>query len=273
MRNIKYVIFGLFIFVFLSVNCYAAPITCERDENNLRLPHKTDGLLESYPDAKESVLKTPCVDPSQKIYDFVDKLSEKEEKNLKKELLKYKNKTEMDSVIVITNDISDFTLSSYAHKFYEYNEFSKDGIIFVLYFDENNKSKIYMGSNGNPGDEIFTIYRDARVNAILKYLFEHNIKDKDYYEACKNFVILTSEMYDRSTGNYEITEDGKVVVAIPWIECLILSLSISFIIFVLYITKYNVTLKRNNTMLKNSINNENMIIKCEYDKPIVDIKE
>jgi hypothetical protein len=80
-------------------------------------------------------------------------------------------------------------------------------------------------------------------------------------------------MFFRTTGNYNVDKSGKVVIDIPWIECIMLSLSIAFIIFVLFITKYGVKIKRNNLMLKNSIDNENMIIKCEYDKPVVNSNE
>ena len=272
MKNIKYIVFGLILFLFLNIDVYATPITCTRTDNDLKLPERAEGILEVYPEAKENVLKTPCVDSSQRIYDFKNVLGEKEESKLKKELIEYKKETKLDAVIVITDDIGDFTLVSYAYKFYEYNDFSKNGIIFVIYFD-NDKTRIFMGKNGNPDDKVFEVYKDSRVNAILKYVFQHNIKKKDYYEACKNYNTLTKEMYFRTTGNYNVDSSGKVVMDIPWIECIVLSLSIAFIIFVLFITKYGVKIKRNNLMFKNSLDNENMIIKCEYDKPYVETNE
>lgn len=272
MKNIKYIGFGLILFLLFNMNVYATPSKCVRSENDLKLPDRAKNILDTYPEAKENILKTPCVDSTEKVYDYIDLLSEKEEKEIKKELDNYKKKTKIDSIIVITDDIGDFTLDSYAYKFYEYNDFSKEGIIFVIYRD-NGKNRIFMGKNGNHDDKVFTVYKDSRVNAILKYVFTHNIKDKDYYGACRNYNTLTKEMFFRSTGNYNVDSSGKIVMDIPWIECIILSLSIAFIIFVLFITKYGVKSKRNNLMFKNSLDNENMIIKCEYDKPAMDSNE
>ena len=267
MRRFKYIIIALLLFFLFNIDCYAEPITYERTEDNLRINSKVYGLLQNDPELKSSILKTPSVDASQKIYDFVDLFSESEELELKNELLDYKNKTGLDSVIVITDDISDFTIDSYGAKFYSYNGFTEEGIIFVIYI-KDGKSKVYMANSDVKDGRLTKVYNMGRINAVLKYVYDHNIKNKEYFEACKNYNILTLELYYKTVGNYTVDADGNISFEIPWLECIILSLSFAFIVFILFYTKYSIPIKRKNLTLKNSMDTNTMIVKCEYDRPI-----
>ena len=269
MKHFKYIIFCFILFLFFNVDCYAAPITYERTENDLKVPYRVYSLLNNDPELKNSILKTPAVDVSQKIYDFVDIFSESEELELKNELLEYKNKTGLDSVIVITDDLRDFSIESYGGKFYDYNDFTKDGIVFVIYI-KDGKTKIYMGHSDEEDGRLNKVYNMGRINAILKYVYDHNISNKQYYDACKNYNILTTELYFKDVGNYTLDANGNITFEIPWLECIILSLSFAFIIFILFYTKYSFSSKRKNLTIKNSMDVNNMFVKCEYDKPLVE---
>ena len=272
MKQFRYYIFGFILFLIFNVDCYAAPITYERTETDLKVPYRVYSLINKDPELKNSILKTPAVDSSQKIYDFVDIFSEDEETKLKKELLDYKDKTGLDSVIVITDDLKDFSLDAYGGKFYDYNDFTEDGIVFVIYI-KDGKTKIYMGSSDIEDGRLKKVYNMGRINAILKYVYDHNIKKGEYYDACTNYNILTTELYFKTFGNYTLDNNGNITFEIPWLECIILSLSFAFIVFILFYTKYSISIKRKNLTIKNSINENNMFVKCEYDKPLVDINE
>ncbi|MBQ3307179.1 MAG: TPM domain-containing protein [Bacilli bacterium] len=254
----------VFIFCFcFIVNCYAAPITYERGEEDLRIPDtvRVDN------EVKEKILKTPSVDETQKIYDFADVLEEKQEKEIQKKLLKYNKETNIDSVIVITDDLIDFSLADYTYNFYDYNYFSKEGIILTIYVHEDIP-KIFMGNTGGSGSDVFETYSTERSGDIIKYIYDKHMSDNNYYEICNDYINLTSEMYSKNKENVKIDESGKVVLDIPWFSIIIMSVALTFIIVVLSITKYGTNRKRKNTVVKDSINQSTMVVKLEYDKVV-----
>ncbi len=59
----------------------------------------------------------------------------------------------------------------------------------------------------------------------------------------------------------------------PWIEITIISVVLTFIVTVLVITKYQKPEKRSDLTIKKSINQTSMIVKCEYDRPLVEKAE
>jgi len=272
MKIIKYFIYVVLLFFVFTLDCYAAPITYTRDMENLRIPEKMTKIVENNPDLKYTIVNIPAVNENQKLYDFADAFTEDEEKEIIKELDKYTKDTKIDSVIVVTNDLLGFNIAEYSYKFYDYNNFSKDGIIFVIYKGEE-KTNIFMGNSGTEGGRVFKVYNDERINAILKYIYETYVRDGNYKEACLDYINITEKLYSKLYGHFKIDDLGNLVSDIPWLETIITAIAITFIIVLLVCTKFGSVKKRKDRTIKNSLNTESMVVKCDYDMPIKDINE
>lgn len=261
--------FLLFIILltFIHINVFASPKTYDRTNDNLRIPK--DVKLENNP--IDVIMRIPSVDSSQKIYDFSDLFTEDEEKNIQKELNSFIKKTGIDSLVVTSNDLSGFSMAEYVYKFYDYNDFLQDGILFLIY-THDDKVEIFMGNSGNNNSKVFKVYNESRINQILKYVYEKQIVNKNYYEAINSYIIITQGLYEKEYGNYIVSEDGKVLADIPWVEIFILSFALTFIIVVLIVTKFTTKVKRRNDMIKKSVNDVSMVVKCEYDR-LLDSKD
>ncbi len=262
MKSFKYYFIFLFIFC-IPFHVFAMPKTFERTMDDLRLPEgvKVDG------ERAQAVLKVPSVDEQQKIYDFSDSLTEEEESHIYKMLINYTNETMIDSVIVFTNDLLGFSLSEYAYYFYDYNAFTKEGIILLVHLG-NEKCELFMGNSGKQDSRVFEVYSDARIEEVLKYLYNKHIDDNQYAKLCEDYIVLTRELYFKLYGNYVINENGKIISDIPWIDILVIAVSLTFIIVVLVVTKYGTKVHRKNTVVKDSVNQTNMVVKNEYDRII-----
>jgi p-aminobenzoyl-glutamate transporter AbgT len=78
--------------------------------------------------------------------------------------------------------------------------------------------------------------------------------------------MIVDGFYDRSSSGYVVDKDGNIVRDIPFLEIIILSLAISFIIIVIVIGK---TYKSNKTKKNNIIDNldkNTVMIKLKSDK-------
>ena len=248
----------LFLVVFLfPFQCFASPRVYDRTKEDYRVPSNVVVDFDTIPD----IMKTPSVESSEKIYDFIDILTEEERTELFQLMDDYIRSTGNDSIIVLTDNIEDFELSDYAYHFYDYNYFKHDGIILVIYFEGDN-IHLFMGNSGSDVSRVFKVYTDDTIHEILEYITKKHVANKEYFEMCKDYVIITYELYHRSYKTFNLRD-----LDFQWMELIIMSFAFTFIIVVLLITKYNVKSKKNRT-IKNSVNNTNMIIKTEYDKPV-----
>ena len=263
MKIIKY-----FLFIFLLIfpfNCFASDRTFERDKDNLKVPSDIAVNDENIND----ILKTPCVDESEKIYDFAHVLSDDEEKKIYKDIKAYIDNSGYDAVIILTDDLKGFSIADYTYHFHDYNFFSVEGIIFTIYINNDNP-EIFMSNTGAAGtdSEIFEIYNDKRLESMLKYEFEHYIVDKNYYDACTNFIKIVDGFYNKAHGDYKVDSSGNIVKDIPWIESIVVSFAVTFIVVVLLISRFSNKFNKSNDSLKNCLNYDTMIVKCESDNVI-----
>ena len=268
MKKIKYLLFFNILFFLFIVDCNAAPTTYNRDIDNPRIPDKMQNTIEKNPELINTILNVPAVDEKQKIYDFIDTFDDKELKSIKKQLVNYTTNTKFDSVIVITDDLKGYNLAEYAYKFYDYNEFSKNGIIFLIYKESEDNTNIFMGNSGSRDGKIFKIYTDEKINAILRYLYDNDIRKKDYLKTCEDYIALTDAVYLDVYGKYQLKNIKNELRNIPLLETILIACSITFIIVLICVSKFSIVTKRRVDTIKKSLNKTNMVIKCEYDRPI-----
>ncbi|MBR3211408.1 MAG: TPM domain-containing protein [Bacilli bacterium] len=259
----------LFLFCFIVlISCIkvnAAPISYSRTKDNLRVPKDVDLSKVNM----DTLLKIPAVDSKAKIYDFADLLTEAEEAKLFIKINEYINNTGLDAVIVTTNDLQGLSLKDYTYGFYDYNDFSNSGISFVIYVTEEKKS-IFMGNNGIPNSEVYKAYPDKTVTEILRYVYKNHIDQNDYVGACEEFIKLADGFYVKTFGSYKVGEGETEEGGFPWVEILIVSFVLSFIVSVLLYSKYDKPQRRVDQSIKKALSSTTMIVKSEYDKPVAE---
>ena len=157
---------------------------------------------------------------------------------------------------------------TYLKDFYNYNNFDENGIALVIYAGADRTS-LYMGKYGPLKGEVFTAYSDKAMKEILKYVYENHLATQDYVGACETYIKLVDGFYVKSFGDYRVGEE-KEKTSFPWIEILIVSTALSFIIVVLVYTKYQKPPRYGDITVKNALNDTSMIVKCEYDKPVTE---
>ena len=256
----------LLLFIFLIfISCIvvnAAPVTYERTREDLKLPADVNVQDINI----KNVLNTPSVDSKAKVYDFANLLTEAEEAKLYIQVNEFIHNTGMDAVIITLDKLEGHEeLKYYAYDFYDYNDFMDVGITFIIYTENPEKPVIYMCVNGATDSDAREAYTDARISEVLK---------DDYIGACETFIKLADGFYIKTFGYYKNLEPDTVMGNhFPWIEITIISVVLTFIVTVLVITKYQKPEKRSDLTIKKSINQTSMIVKCEYDRPLVEKAE
>lgn len=260
-KIINYLILVLIVTVF-KTNCYAITDTYVRSKDNMRVPK--DVVVDS--NNYNAIINTPSISSSEKIYDFVGVLSDSQKKKLHKDLSDYIKLSGYDVAIVITNDLNGKSISNYAYNFYDYNDFKKEGTVFVIYY--GNDPSIYMGNVGPSSSRLFAIYNDTVINSTLKYIYDNSISKGNYYEACVNYVKIINGFYEKkSTKDYKVNADGKIVKSIPILELFIISFAVTSILVVILITK-NKKKSNNKYDIDNNVDKSLIVIRLEYDKLI-----
>ncbi len=225
----KKAILILICFLSFSDVALASTKTYERTKDNLRVPSSVTVNSENI----DYILNTKAVDASEKIYDYAALLSEKEEEEIFEKIKKFIDDSSMDLVIITEKDDSQITPVAYAYNFYDYNNFKKEGLIFFIQMIDNNYN-IYMFTSG----EVFNIYTEKRIQDILEYV--HNFfENKEYFEGIDSFVKIVHSFYiaDKKGELVEINKSGEVVKSIPWVDLVVLSLAITFIIMYFLLKK------------------------------------
>ncbi len=88
------------------------------------------------------------------VNDFADLLSDNEEAKLNRKLQWIRDKYGFDAVIVTTNSLNGMSAGDYADDFYDYSQYGKDGLLFLL--DMGNR-EWYVSTKGK-GTDYFTDY-------------------------------------------------------------------------------------------------------------------
>lgn len=260
MRFIKLLLLVMLIYFSFSINCYASTKTFVRSEDNL-LVSKDVVVTENN---LNDILATPAVDSSEKIYDYADLFTSVEEDAIYKKLKQYIKDTSIDAVIVTVNDKIKYSIDQYANNFYDYNDFKKNGIIFVV-STGYEEIEIYMGKIGDSSNKVLGIYSDQKINQTLEYVYK-DISVGKYNEAITNYIMILDGFYVQSHegGDYKLDKDGHIRKNIPWIEIIILSSALTFVFDMLLIYK----LTGNHVLSKNwekNINTRTLMVRTDAD--------
>ena len=267
MKKFKYLLL-LFIAIFsFNINCFAKVKTYTRSENDYLVPSDVK-VVDSN---KKDILNTPSVSGKEKIYDFAELLSEEEKKNLYNKILKFYEKSNIEVVIILTDNMNNYGIANYAYNFYDYNDFDEDGVVFVI-STVNKEPEIFMGTCGDKGDvnaKALNIYTDERVNDTLAYIYK-NVKGKEYYNALNDFIKIVDGFYDideNGGGTYKVDKKGNLIKSIPWIDIIILAAALTFVIVSIFI----ILIKNKNKKSINTINigdkvdSSTLLVKCDND--------
>lgn len=171
-------------------------------------------------------------DKTQKIYDYAQVLTEKEEKKLKTQIDKYINKHSLDMVIITVKHYTHDNLQNYINEFYVKNDFgiesNIDGIILAI--DLKTKEK-------NIGIKTFglatTIYSEDKIENILNEINE----EKNYYDKLNKFIKYSNEYINNNE-----TDDRtiyNVLSSINWLVITIISLIIPIILIIIWLINNN----------------------------------
>ena len=242
MKYIKLFILGISLF-FVGINCYA-------EENN---------LITDNPNTIDNNL---VIKENQKLFDFADIYTKKEEKKLNKKIGEYIKTTDIDPIILTTKALDGKTISTYTSLFYQKNNFNENTVLFVIYINDV-EPEIYMYGVGKKTTKYYT---DDRIGQILEYVYD-DIDNKKYYDATDKYLTIIKAFYDIDNDNYYLGKDGKLVKYIPWVEIIILSIALSFIVVMLFVYRIihnNKIVNRN--VLDNKLDSNTLVVSTVKDE-------
>jgi len=209
MKKIYNIIITLLI-SFITFSVYASTNTCNREELENYGVNKFKITSENL----NYVKNTPCVDASEKVYDFSDILTDEEEREIYNRIMEFIDKTSMDLVILTSNYPYTYDSANeyYAVDFYDFNDFGID-------FDKNSGLIFFRNTyESNPYYAIYTFgeaqryFSEERLeNYLLDAMYSY-IHSGEYLNGI-NFMIDRLENYydsgiDSSYKNYYVDENG-----------------------------------------------------------------
>ena len=216
----KKILLMLLIFFSFPFQVFASVNTCTRTSDNLYVPAK----IKYNSNMKDNVLSTPCVDASEKIYDFADLFTDTEEISLYNKVNEFIQETNLDLGIVTINDNPKESAMEFADDFYDYNDFTKNGLLFLIDMDTR---EYYFSTTG----EAIFYFDDYRVENTLDALYDDMV-NANYKEAANSFIDEALNSYNLGiiTSKYTFDSNGKIVRKTPWIIFGMISLVVAFIV-------------------------------------------
>lgn len=212
-RILKIIMIG-FVTFFYSTSVLASTNTFERTEENNYLVNGKD--IEISDANLGSILSTPAVNASDKLYDFANLYTDSEEKKLYSIISEYVETYHLDLVVVTIRDNQKVSTRAYAEDFYDYNDFglgsNYDGVLFLI--DMQNR-EFYMLNSGAG----MNIYTESRIDICLDTVFSY-MADGDYYNGTRKFIEKISEFASIGKPN-EFGEEPRVkgvlkLKRMPW---------------------------------------------------------
>lgn len=212
--------FLILILLCLPIGVFASVDTCTRTDDNLYVPDK----IKYKSSMKDNILSTPCVNASEKVYDFANLFEESDEDLIYNQITNFINDTGLDMAIVTTNYNSKMSVMEYADDFYDYNDFSRDGILFLIDMDTR---EYYVSTTG----KAMFYFDDNRIDYILDNLYSDMVNG-DYKSAVLGVISDAKGYYDSGviTNKYTFDSNGKIVRKTPWLVLVGISLGVSFIV-------------------------------------------
>lgn len=216
----KYLIFIIIISLIIPNIVKASTNTYERTNENLRLPDKVEYKTSMY----DNIINTPSIDSSEKIYDFADIFTEKEEQELYNETKSFIDNTTLDLAIVTIDYNPKESTKEYADDFYDYNDFNLNGLVYVI--DMYNR-EFYISTSG-----IALLYYDnIRIENTLTSM-DNSMYNARYKESATIMINHLSSYYEQgysSNSNKYTIDNGVVVYKTPYLILIIISLVVATI--------------------------------------------
>lgn len=222
--------------LLLPYSAYASTNTEERTEDDLKI---WDDIVVTESN-KYAILNTPKVNEKEKIYDFADLFTPKEESSLFEEITDYIKASNMDMIIVTISKNNKYTSREYAVDFYDYNLFGKneyhDGILLLIDMD---KRRVEIVTTGYAK----LVYDDSRIDDILDNVVI-NLKNERYNLVGQTFIRSSLRFYEdgipNSNKGYELNKNGEMVKKkqVNIVLTLIISLSFPTILTFYFISKH-----------------------------------
>lgn len=119
------------------------------------------------------------VDPSVRIYDYADLLTDEEEEALSETARELSEKWSVDLVTVTIDDDEGLTSMEYADDFFDYNGFSATGVLMLINMDER---EVWFSTAGS----CIRIFSDRRIEAMVQACL-NDLSDEDYNGAVETF--------------------------------------------------------------------------------------
>lgn len=237
-------------FCLLVSNVFASTNIYERTRDNLQV---ADSIKLTNSNIS-SILNTPKVDESEKIYDFAELLTSSEEELLYNEIKDFIYTTDLDMVIVTTDNNPKSSAMEYASDFYDYNYFgignTHDGLLFLMDMDTREISIVTTG-------EAQLVYDDYRIEKMLDVTYD-KISQKEYYECALKFIEKSKDYFNEGipssnsgayideNGDYIYEESVRLTVSESLICAVIGSIVISIIALLIMASKHR-TIKKATT--------------------------
>ncbi len=226
-RLVKYFLIAIVSFLFHITSVFASTNVYERSVDDYRVAD----WVQVTDSNKDSILNTPSVDASEKVYDFANLLTDSEEKDIYYQVQDFIMEHDMDLAIVTIDSNNKRSQVEYADDFYDYNDFgigsSRDGVLFLI---DMQYRQIYMSTTG----DAIQMYSDYRIDQIMNAIYQY-MTDTDYFNGISNFIDELS--YYASVGYPEMDEASRLSVG----QCLkygaIISAIATFIIMLVLVNK------------------------------------
>lgn len=246
----------LLVSFFGPLSVFASPVTSNRSKEKPLVP---DDVVVNDQNIYE-ILSTPAVSELDKIYDFANLYSDRQYAKLYELVRSYIEHTNLDLVIVTQAAIDGLNSVEYARRFYEYNHFSDDGIIFVIYV-RSDGSEIYMSNEGEENGRAFQMYSNTRISNLINKV-STDIQRKGYYEATVNYIQALRDSYDRNNGyeDKQVSKDSlRWIVVVASFVAMFTSLTISLVFH-----SRNNRLKNDSSFI-GKIDSSTLVLKTEID--------
>jgi uncharacterized protein len=181
-KVVTIILFIICIFEFNNIS-YASTNTEERTRENLKI----NSSYELTENVINAALNTPKVDETEKVYDFADLFTEKQEEILYKKIKNYISFNNMDMAIVTINENNKNTTRDYADDFYDYNDFgigdNRDGILMLI--DMDNR-EVWISTTGRA----MNVYDDYTIDKMLDSITRKSVLTATYW-CTKKFISIS----------------------------------------------------------------------------------
>jgi uncharacterized protein len=216
------IVFLVLVFGFNNIS-YASTNTEERTRDNLKI----NSDYELTENTITAVLNTPKVDATEKVYDFADVFTEKQEKALYKKIKNYIKFNNMDMAIVTISENNKNSAMDYADDFYDYNDFGigdeRDGILMLIDMDTR---EVWISTTG----KAMMVYDSYTIDKMLDGIFRKSPLTDSYW--CAKKFVSVSFYYNKKQLIFSV------------LGCMLIAGAITFIVIKVQCDKHKTVYKK-----------------------------